>query len=60
MGEVTKVGLNVFGNKEKLTLWLNTSNISLGNQKPIDLQKDSKGKHLFISELIRIDYGIFV
>ncbi|WP_158858014.1 antitoxin Xre/MbcA/ParS toxin-binding domain-containing protein [Lunatibacter salilacus] len=41
-------------------LWLNTSNISLENQKPIDLLKDSKGKYLVISELIRIDFRIFV
>lgn len=60
MAEVTKVGLDVFGNMDKLRLWLNTPNYALGNLKPIELLKDSYGKELVISELIRIEHGILV
>jgi putative toxin-antitoxin system antitoxin component (TIGR02293 family) len=60
MAEVTKMGLEVFGNIEKLKLWLNTPNYALGNLKPIDLLKDSYGKDLVMSELVRINHGILV
>lgn len=60
MAEVTKVGLDVFGNIEKLKLWLNTPSYALGNLKPIELLKDSYGKEMVISELNRINHGIFV
>ncbi len=60
MAEVTKVGLVVFGDMEKLKLWLNTPSYALGNLKPIELLKDSYGKEMVIGELHRIDYGIFV
>lgn len=60
MAEVTKVGLDVFGDMEKLKLWLNTPSFALGKLKPIELLKDSYGKELVISELIRINHGILV
>ncbi|MBK8442961.1 MAG: DUF2384 domain-containing protein [Sphingobacteriales bacterium] len=60
MAEVTKAGLDVFDNMEKLKLWLNTPNYALGNLKPIELLKDSYGKELVISELTRISHGILV
>ena len=60
MAEVTKVGLDVFGEMEKFKLWLETPNFSLGNLKPMELLKDSYGKELVISELTRINYGILV
>ena len=60
MAEVTKVGLDVFGNMEKFKLWLNTPNYALGNLKPIELLKDSYGKEMVISELTRINHGILV
>jgi putative toxin-antitoxin system antitoxin component (TIGR02293 family) len=60
MAEVTKVGLDVFGNIEKLQLWLNTPNFALGSIKPIDLLKDAYGKELVMSELIHINHGILV
>ena len=60
MAEVTKVGLDVFGDMDKLRLWLNTPNFALGSLKPIELLKDSYGKELVISELIRVDHGILV
>jgi putative toxin-antitoxin system antitoxin component (TIGR02293 family) len=60
MAEVTKVGIDVFGDMEKFKLWLETPNFSLGSLKPIELLKDSYGKELVMSELIRINYGILV
>jgi len=60
MAEVTKLGLDVFGDLEKFKLWLETPNFSLGNLKPIELLKDSYGKELVTSELTRINYGILV
>ena len=60
MAEVTNVGLDVFGSMDKLKLWLNTPSYALGNLKPIELIKDSYGKELVITELTRINYGIFV
>ena len=59
MAEVTKLGLEVFGNKEKLNLWLHTPSFALGKVKPFDLLGDSYGKELVIGELTRINYGIF-
>lgn len=60
MAEVTKVGLEVFGNIEKLKLWLNTPSFALGKMKPIELLKDSYGKEMVIGELNRINHGILV
>jgi putative toxin-antitoxin system antitoxin component (TIGR02293 family) len=58
MAEVTQIGFDVFGSMEKLKLWLNTPNFALGKLKPVELLKDSYGKELVISELIRINHGI--
>lgn len=59
MAEVTKLGLEVFDNKEKFNLWLHTPSFALGNIKPFDLIGDSYGKELVVGELTRINYGIF-
>ncbi len=60
MAEVTKIGLETFGDIDKFKLWLDTPNFSLGRIKPVELIKDSYGKELVIGELTRINYGIFV
>lgn len=59
MSEVSSVGLELFGKMEKFKTWLGTPNFSLGNQKPLDLLSDSYGKELVLSELTRINHGIF-
>ncbi len=59
-GELTKIGLDVFGNKNKLKLWLNTPNYALGALKPVELLNDPNGKELVLNELTRINYGIFI
>lgn len=60
MAEVTNIGLDVFGDMFKFKLWLDTPNFALGNMRPMDLIRDSYGKELVISELVRINYGILV
>jgi putative toxin-antitoxin system antitoxin component (TIGR02293 family) len=60
MAEVTNIGLDVFGNMDKFKLWLETPNFALGSTKPIELLRNSYGKDMVISELIRINYGILV
>lgn len=59
MAEVTKAGLETFGDMEKFKLWLNTPNFALGGMKPIELIRDSYGKELVVGELTRINHGIF-
>jgi len=58
--EVTLAGMEVFDSSEQFYLWLNTPSFALGNMKPIELLKDSYGKEMVLSELNRIDQGIFV
>ena len=60
LAEVTAIGLETFGSMTKLQLWLNTPNFALGNLKPLEMLKDSYGKDLVLSELIRINHGILV
>ena len=60
MAEVTKLGLDVFGDMEKLRLWLDTPSYALGGMKPMDLLRDSYGKELVVGELTRINHGILV
>ena len=60
MAEVISVGLDVFGDMDKLKLWLITPNFALGESKPLELLKDSYGKELVLSALIRINHGIFI
>ena len=59
MAEVTNVGIDTFGSSAKFKLWLNTPNFSLGSLKPIELLMDSYGKEMVISELTRINHGVF-
>jgi len=58
--EVTALGLEVFDTAADFASWLNASSYSLGNRRPIELLRDSYGKELVLSELHRIDQGVFV
>lgn len=58
LAEVTRIGLDVFGDMAKFRLWLDTPSAALGNMRPMELLRDSYGKELVISELNRINYGI--
>ena len=58
LAEVMVFGLDVFGSKANLHLWMVTPCFALGNAKPIDLARNSYGKEMVIEELGRIAYGI--
>jgi len=60
MAEVTKFGLEVFGDMDKFKQWLNTPSYAFSNLKPLDLLNDSYGKDLVITELVHINHGILV
>ena len=60
LAEVTREGLEIFGDAEAFKQWLHTANYALGNRKPIDFLKDSYGKELVLTELTHINHGIFV
>lgn len=59
LAEVIYFGLQVFDSSEVFAAWLNTKNIALGFVEPVELLKDAYGKELIMSELNRIEYGIF-
>jgi putative toxin-antitoxin system antitoxin component (TIGR02293 family) len=60
LAEVISLGKAVFEDEDKFYLWLNSPSFALGNLKPLELLKDSYGKEMVVSELNKIDYGIFV
>jgi putative toxin-antitoxin system antitoxin component (TIGR02293 family) len=60
MAEVTRTGLDLFGDIGKFRLWLETPNFALGKRKPADLLMDSYGKELVLGVLTRVQHGIFI
>ncbi len=52
-------GVNVFGDKEKFYLWLNSENRMFGGRKPMELIGNYFGYELIEKELTNIEYGIF-
>ncbi len=53
-----KLGIDVFGNKEKFNSWLESENLALGKIKPKELLDNTFGISLLKDELTRIEYGI--
>lgn len=51
-------GLEVFGNKENFSTWLETENLALGKLLPRDLLKNTFGIQLLMDELVRIEHGV--
>jgi putative toxin-antitoxin system antitoxin component (TIGR02293 family) len=58
--EVNKVAMDIFKSKDKYEGWLRTTNFALGNERPVDLLASSYGRDLVLSELTRIQHGIFI
>lgn len=58
--EVLNLGLQIFDEPEQFYNWLKEPSIALGNNKPIDLLKNSYGKELVINSLYSIEHGVFV
>jgi putative toxin-antitoxin system antitoxin component (TIGR02293 family) len=55
-----RMGIDVFGNKEKFNSWLKTENLALGKIKPKELLDNVFGINLLKDELTRIEHGILV
>ena len=53
-----KLGINVFGNKEKFISWIEAKNLALGGVKPKELLDNTFGISLLKDELTRIEHGI--
>lgn len=53
-----KRGVDVFGSKENFDLWLDFTNLALGNIKPKELLDNAFGIALLEEELTRIEHGI--
>jgi putative toxin-antitoxin system antitoxin component (TIGR02293 family) len=56
---VLKKGVEVFGDQEKFTIWMNSKIIALGGIKPRELLDSSYGIKILYDELVAIDYGLF-
>jgi putative toxin-antitoxin system antitoxin component (TIGR02293 family) len=56
---VLRKGVEVFGNEDKFSHWMNSNIIALGGIKPKELLDSSFGIRLLYDELTRIAYGIF-
>jgi len=56
---VLNKGIEVFGDEEKFTQWMNSRILALGGIKPKELLDSSIGIKLLDDELTRIDYGMF-
>jgi putative toxin-antitoxin system antitoxin component (TIGR02293 family) len=59
LAEVMVTGMEVFGDGEKLRLWMETPSLALGHQRPLDLIRNSYGKELVMRELMALEHGIF-
>ncbi len=55
---LTRLGVEVFGNSEKFTSWLETNNLVLGSKKPKEFLDNTFGIGLLKDELNRIAHGI--
>jgi putative toxin-antitoxin system antitoxin component (TIGR02293 family) len=53
-----KLGVEIFGSKEKFNAWLEAENLALGKIKPKTFLDSSFGIGLLKDELTRIEYGV--
>jgi putative toxin-antitoxin system antitoxin component (TIGR02293 family) len=54
---VVERGISVFGGLEEFNGWLSQSNISLGDQKPVDLLSTRSGITLVEDALAAMEFG---
>jgi putative toxin-antitoxin system antitoxin component (TIGR02293 family) len=59
MTELLSMGMEVFGDREKLHHWLLKDSFALGGRSPISLLTNGYGRDLVMRELTLIEYGIF-
>ncbi|MEO5947633.1 MAG: antitoxin Xre/MbcA/ParS toxin-binding domain-containing protein [Chitinophagaceae bacterium] len=53
-----KLGVNVFGTKEKFIAWIEAKNLALGGAKPKEFLDNTFGISFLKDELTRIEHGI--
>ncbi|WP_430966721.1 antitoxin Xre/MbcA/ParS toxin-binding domain-containing protein [Spongiimicrobium sp. 2-473A-2-J] len=58
--EIISKGVRVFGNEQLFQDWLNTSNSSLGDVKPVDLLKDIYSIELVEDAIDALSWGSYV
>ena len=58
--EIIAKGVRVFGNEQLFQDWLNTSNYSLGDVKPVDLLKDIYSIELVEDAIDALSWGSYV
>ncbi len=51
---------NIFGNKEKVSLWFKVPSVVFENHRPIEFIGSLSGINLINDELIRIEHGVFI
>ncbi len=51
---------SVFGEKEKVRLWLKTPSVVFENHKPIEFVGSLSGMNVINEELIRIEHGVYI
>jgi putative toxin-antitoxin system antitoxin component (TIGR02293 family) len=52
-------GEDVFGSLDEFKQWMETSVLALGNKKPREFLDTSLGIDILLTELGRIEYGVF-
>lgn len=57
--EVLTMGLEVFGDRLKLSDWLSGDVFALGGRSPLSLLTNAYGRELVLRELYAIEHGIF-
>ena len=59
LGALYQYGTEVFGDKESLKEWINSSLIALGGKKPIDFMNNDTGISMIKDLLGRIEHGVY-
>jgi len=55
--QLTKKGIELFGNEIEFKKWLSEPNLSLGNKKPSDLMKSVSGREQIRDAIEALNYG---
>ena len=58
LSELYEIGIDTFGSSQSFISWLNSSSISLGDKKPVQLIESGMGVEYIKDELMRMKYGM--
>jgi putative toxin-antitoxin system antitoxin component (TIGR02293 family) len=59
LSELYEIGIDTLGNSQSFISWLDTSSISLGDYKSMELIESGLGVEIVKDELLRMKYGMF-